>query len=125
MGTLDVLSFQQYAADVRRTAGSKIDFDYHVPAIAGEAGEVAELFKKYKYHDIREFKGKPFLDALQEELGDVLWGIVNCANYFGLDIDSLVRANCNKRSARYPQGFVAGGGIRDENIVCGGHGDYQ
>jgi NTP pyrophosphatase (non-canonical NTP hydrolase) len=119
-----VLSFKEYAADVRRTAGGKIDFDYHTPAITGEAGEVAELFKKYKYHDIREFKGKPFLEALEEELGDVLWGIVNCANYFGLDIDSLVRANCNKRAARYPQGFVSGGGIRDENIVCGGHSDY-
>lgn len=119
------MNFKQYADDVKSTAGSSIDFEYHPTAICGEAGEVAELFKKYKYHNIREFKGKTFLEALEEELGDVLWGVVNCANYFDLDIDTLVRANCDKRAARYPQGFVVGGGNRDENVVCGGHGDYQ
>jgi NTP pyrophosphatase (non-canonical NTP hydrolase) len=106
------LCFRDYAINVKGTAGPNIDWDYHVPAITGEAGEIAELFKKYKYHGIRDFKGKTFLDSLEEELGDVLWGIVNCANYFGLDMDAVVRANCDKRAARYPTGFKEGGGIR-------------
>jgi len=77
--------------------------------LAGEAGEVVELIKKHAFH------GKPLdLDALRGECGDLAWYLAEVATLAGLDLGDVLEGNVEKLRARYPDGFVEGGGVRDE-----------
>jgi NTP pyrophosphatase (non-canonical NTP hydrolase) len=68
--------------------------------VAGEAGEVADLLKKYHFH------GRP-LDAVRLglELGDVLFYVTALAELHGLTLEAIAEANVAKLNARYPDGF--------------------
>jgi len=75
--------------------------------LCGEAGEVADLVKKATWH------GRPLCPAdIAIELGDVLWYVADLATALGLTLDEIAAMNVAKLKARYPDGFVVGGGIR-------------
>lgn len=67
------------------------------PGLAAECGEVCGLLQKACY------KGLPQLDkdALFEELGDVLWYLTNIAEWAGLSIEDVMRANIEKLEKRH------------------------
>lgn len=68
--------------------------------IAGEAGEVADIIKKYSFHGHEMDK-----DDLAKELGDVLWYLSNIANEVGIDLERIAMLNIEKLQKRYPNGF--------------------
>lgn len=72
-------------------------------AIAGEAGEVADIVKKVVA------QGKAY-DAyeLTLELGDVLWGVAVMADTMGVSLTEVVEALQAKLNRRYPNGNAAG-----------------
>lgn len=76
--------------------------------LTGEAGEATDLLKKSFFH------GAP-LDAekLKKELGDVLYYISALGYEFGWSLEEIAEGNNAKLQARYPNGFVLGGGIRE------------
>ena len=75
--------------------------------LCGEAGEFAEHVKKHM------FMGKPLDSAhLAKELGDVLWYVALACEVLGISLQDVCDANIAKLSARYPNGFVNGGGVR-------------
>lgn len=75
--------------------------------LAGEVGEVVELIKKDR------FQAQPLDPAkLCLELGDVLWYLTDLAHQYGLSLADVAEANSRKLRARYPDGFVPGGGVR-------------
>lgn len=68
--------------------------------LCGEAGEVAELIKKWVGH------GHPLeKDKIKEELGDVLWYLAALATHMGFSLEVVARENIDKLKARYPDGF--------------------
>jgi NTP pyrophosphatase (non-canonical NTP hydrolase) len=68
--------------------------------IAGEAGEVAEIVKKYIGH------GHPMdREKLCKELGDVLWYLSAVATLMGFTLSEVATANVEKLKKRYPEGF--------------------
>lgn len=71
------------------------------------AGKVSEAVKKDVFH------ARP-LDPVQlrDELGDLLWYIAATACDYGLTLSEVAETNVAKLRARYPEGFVPGGGIR-------------
>lgn len=70
--------------------------------LAGEAGELIDLFKKWLFHE------KPLdEDHAKKELGDCLWYIAEIAYCFGWDLDEVMQMNNDKLIARYPEGFSA------------------
>jgi NTP pyrophosphatase (non-canonical NTP hydrolase) len=75
--------------------------------LAGEAGEVADLYKK-QFEQSRE----PTRAQLIGELGDVLWYIARIAALEDISLAEVANANLTKLRARYPNGFVPGGGVR-------------
>lgn len=76
--------------------------------LAGECGEVAELVKKAVFHDVGIDR-----DKLLKELGDVSWYVAALASKLKAALgDDVLQPNIDKLKARYPGGFVAGGGIR-------------
>ena len=79
--------------------------------IAGEAGEVADLFKKHVGH------GHPLdVDKLRLELGDVLWYVAAIATMHGLSLSEVAEANLKKLEARYPNGFSTEASIARKDV---------
>ncbi len=77
--------------------------------ITGEAGEIAEDIKKHVFH------GKALdSDAVAKELGDLLWYIAVMSHELGYPLADVMAQNVAKLKARYPSGFVEGGGFRGE-----------
>lgn len=71
------------------------------------AGRIADAVKKDEYH-----KRPVDRAAMLKELGDVLWYTAALATDYGFTLEDVARANVVKLKARYPQGFVHGGGQR-------------
>jgi len=105
-------AFEVFQAECARLRNPKETMDYWVHGITGEAGEVADVVKKYRYHGVTDFKGDDFLTALEKELGDTLHGLAGMCNYLDLNLATVARKNIEKLELRYPTGFVPGGGLR-------------
>lgn len=68
--------------------------------VAGEAGEVAEHFKKTYFH------GKQIPDReLFLELGDIMWYIAAICTRKGWKLEDVAEANVQKLLERHPDGF--------------------
>lgn len=68
--------------------------------LAGEAGEVSDIIKKWIFHEKRLNE-----EHLKKELGDVMWYIALICDSFGFSLDEILQMNVNKLMARYPDGF--------------------
>ena len=115
------MTFSEYEQLAQRTSNTETWHDKLENAIyglVGEVGEIVDLWKKYR------FQGHPLdVVAIHEELGDVLWYIVECIRgadlysrapdaegmdevpYYSLDI--VAKENIKKLRRRYPDGFDA------------------
>ena len=96
-------AFYHYETSVMRTAGGQPARDVYLACalgLAGEAGEYADLIKKYLFHG-------HILDHEKalEELGDVLWYIARVALQHGSSLTEVAEMNVRKLRARYPNGF--------------------
>lgn len=75
-----------------------VDTNYCIIALNGEAGEVAEWYKKFI------LRGNPTgllsKDDLKKELGDVLFYLVALAARNGWTLEEIMQANCDKLQDR-------------------------
>ncbi|WP_099221589.1 nucleoside triphosphate pyrophosphohydrolase family protein [Listeria costaricensis] len=95
------MDFKEYQELAKRTAA------HHEQAltnyglgVAGEAGEVVELIKKYAFHGHDLDKA-----ALTKELGDLLWYISQIAEWANIEMEDVAEMNIKKLKKRYPHGF--------------------
>lgn len=94
-----------YREEVLRTANMKFKdvrykFVMGALGLTGEAGEVADLFKKYLYH------GTPFdKSAVLKELGDLRWYIEYLLISLDSSMEEIEKLNIEKLHKRYPEGF--------------------
>lgn len=77
--------------------------------LCGEAGEVADLVKKWQYQGHNLDKKKVI-----EELGDVCWYVAVASEALGIDLEEVMRRNVEKLKARYPSGFDVNNSINRE-----------
>jgi len=78
-------------------------------SLVGEAGEVAEKYKKI----IRDKDGVISVEdknELVKELGDVLWYIAVLAQYLDVSFDELAKLNLDKLGSRAKRGKLGGKG---------------
>jgi len=68
--------------------------------LAGEAGEVLDLFKKWIFTQKKYDR-----DALIKELGDVEFYLQALRNELKITRDEILDANMLKLAARHPEGF--------------------
>ena len=85
------------------------DVNYCVCGLCGEAGEVANKFKKVKRDDHKIITEKRRMD-LAHELGDVLWYVAMCANELGLELEAIAQMNYEKLKSRQERGKIGGEG---------------
>ena len=77
--------------------------------LVGEAGEVAEKFKKI----IRDKEGiinQKDKQEITKELGDVLWYIAVMADYMGVEFEQIAQTNLDKLQSRKQRGTSRGSG---------------
>jgi len=77
--------------------------------LVGESGEVAEQVKKHLFHGLPLDREK-----VKKELGDVLWYLATVASTAEIPLSEVAEANIAKLQARYPEGFITGGGKRED-----------
>ena len=107
------MTLNEYAALAQRTSNQKAPsgkLENGCLGLAGEAGEVCDVLKKYLYqgHELDRVK-------MALELGDVMWYVVETAAGLDLTLETIACMNIEKLRKRYPQGFEAERSVnRDE-----------
>ena len=108
-----MMQANDYQKEALRTAGKKSKNDLilnGVLGLNGEAGEVADILKKYLFQG-HELDTEEMID----ELGDVCWYIAILAKGLNVELDEVLKHNVEKLRKRYPEGFDSKKSInRDE-----------
>ncbi len=106
------MNFKDYQKKSRKTAlypNKGKNYIYPVLGLVGEAGEIAEKFKKI----IRDDKGKITKAKkieIEKELGDVLWYISQIATELKIELDSVAKNNLEKLNSRLKRNCIKGSG---------------
>ncbi|MDB5175716.1 MAG: MazG nucleotide pyrophosphohydrolase [Candidatus Saccharibacteria bacterium] len=106
------MTFDEYQAAALKTARKKTDRDellHLVLGLMGEAGEIAEKFKKL-IRDHESDESKIDRADIGKELGDVLWYIAVLANYLDIPLDDIATKNIAKLADRQKRGTIKGSG---------------
>ena len=82
---------------------------YPVLGIVGEAGEIAEKFKKL-HRDCGGIANEAFKTDIIKELGDVLWCIAELCTKLEIDMDTVAATNIEKLYSRKERGQLHGSG---------------
>ena len=77
--------------------------------LMGEAGEIAEKFKKI-YRDKNGVFDKEDKQEITMELGDVLWYIAVISHYLEISMQDIVDLNLEKLKDRQKRGKLSGSG---------------
>jgi NTP pyrophosphatase (non-canonical NTP hydrolase) len=87
--------------------GSHEAITYTIFGLIGEAGEIANKWKKH----LRD--GVPFDQVraqVLDEAGDVLWYLARLATEFGESLDNVAQDNLDKLTDRKERGVISGNG---------------
>lgn len=99
---MNLMTINEYQEAALRTAndyGKELITECAL-GLSGEAGEVTDLIKKWRFqgHKLRT-------DKIIEELGDVAWYIAVMAAALNVELDTVLQHNVDKLKKRYPEGF--------------------
>jgi len=102
-------------AEFLRGFAAERDWDqFHTPknlamALAGEAGELLEIFQWLTPEESASVAGDPARRrAVEDELADVLQYVVRMADVLGIDLTEAVWRKLRENAERYPAGEVRG-----------------
>jgi len=98
------MDLKEYQAIAKTTA--KIDFKTPEEEImcwglgvTGEAGDIGSCIKKTFAHK------KDVKEGIKENIGDMLWYTAMICNFFGWDLEEVLKQNIEKLKKRFPEGF--------------------
>lgn len=105
------MKLNEYQEQAIATAiyGEGNSINYPILGLVGEAGELANKYKKVLRDDdgiLHPDKRK----ALQDELGDVLWYMAALARDLGTDLETIAKNNIEKLHSRKARGKIGGSG---------------
>jgi NTP pyrophosphatase (non-canonical NTP hydrolase) len=106
------MDFKEYQKKSRKTAiypNAGNNFIYPTLGLSGEAGEVAEKIKKV-LRDKNGIIDEETREAIQKELGDVLWYVSQIASELKLNLDDIAEKNIEKLYSRMERGKLNGSG---------------
>ncbi|MBR2137558.1 MAG: nucleoside triphosphate pyrophosphohydrolase family protein [Alphaproteobacteria bacterium] len=83
--------------------GKYARLDNAVAGLSGESGEIADLWKKIKFHQLAY--DEEIKDKLIKELGDVCWYLCLAANALNVPLNEIIEKNIRKLHERHPHGF--------------------
>ena len=85
--------------------GNYARLDHAVTGLTGEAGEVADVWKKVKFMGL-EYNADT-REKMIKELGDVCWYLMSAATALNIPFDEIINRNIEKLKARHPNGYSA------------------
>ena len=95
--TLNDYQKQAYGTAVYPGQGTKAGLEYTLFGMLGEAGEIANFYKKILRSEESPYNQREkFLD----ELGDVVWYVLAALKELGYTAEDLAQFNLNKLAAR-------------------------
>jgi NTP pyrophosphatase (non-canonical NTP hydrolase) len=103
------LSEYQKKATATAIYGDGNKINYPILGLVGEAGELANKYKKI-LRDNDGLMTPEKLHDLQDELGDVLWYVAALANDLHITLDEVAERNINKLESRKARGVIGGSG---------------
>jgi NTP pyrophosphatase (non-canonical NTP hydrolase) len=105
------MRFDDYQQAALRTAiyAERHRIIYPALGLASEAGEVAGKIKKVLRDQEGDFAKAP-IEAIRDELGDVLWYVAVLAADLGLSLEQIAADNVAKLAARRQRGTIGGAG---------------
>jgi NTP pyrophosphatase (non-canonical NTP hydrolase) len=105
------MRFDDYQKAALRTAiyAERHRVIYPALGLASEAGEVAGKVKKVLRDQDGAFDKAP-IEAIKDELGDVLWYVAVLAADLGLSLEQIAADNVAKLAARRQRGTIGGAG---------------
>lgn len=106
------MEFTTYQEKSRKTAGYPAighPLIYPTLGLVNEAGEVAGKIKKV-FRDKGGQINEETRQALQAELGDVLWYLAQICTELGLSLEEVAEANIKKLYDRLERGVIRGEG---------------
>ncbi len=77
--------------------------------LIGEAGELADKFKKIIRDENGELSDEK-RDLIKKELGDVLWYIASISEYLDFELDDVAQTNIDKLASRQKRNKLHGSG---------------
>lgn len=105
--TLD--EYHQAALKTAANMDKKNELFHLVLGLVGEAGEVAEKFKKL-VRDHASDESKIDREDIAKELGDVLWYLTVLGHYLDIPLDTIAQKNIAKLADRQKRNVLAGSG---------------
>ena len=100
------MELQEYSKLIKRTLhnlDSLRDNNLHMAlGLVDEVGEVVKLFKKELAYG-KEVDKK----QLEEEIGDLMWFLVNLADFNDIDLEEAMQKNIDKLKKRYAEKFTS------------------
>jgi len=107
------MTLDEYQAGTLETASYPImgpnGLVYPIMGLLGEAGELADKFKKV-LRDSGGLISEDVRAALVKELGDVLWYAARVAGHLDADLSEVAAANLAKLRDRKARGVICGSG---------------
>ena len=79
--------------------------DHAVTGLTGEAGEVADVWKKIKFMGMEY--NEESRQKMIKELGDVCWYLFSIATALDVPVEQIIDGNIEKLKARHPHGYSA------------------
>lgn len=89
--------------------GNRVKYIYPALGLAEEAGEVAGKFAKA----VRDDNGIIYAErkeAIEKELGDVLWFVAECCFVLNVSLEEVAQKNLDKLTSRKERGVIHGSG---------------
>lgn len=107
--TLNVYQKQALTTAISSDQNTNIDRSILALGIAGEAGEVADKWKKILAYSSGLYTNDD-LNELAKEMGDVLWYLAVFADSFGLNLEAIAQKNLSKLADRKSRSVLKGNG---------------
>lgn len=99
----DELFAQRFKLLSEKLKGRYSRMDNSIAGLAGEAGEVADMWKKIKFHGLEY--NEETCEKLIKELGDICWYLFSVADVLDISVEEIINKNITKLKARHEHGF--------------------
>lgn len=99
----DELFEQRFKLLSEKLNGHFSRMDNSIAGLAGEAGEVADIWKKIKFHGL-EYNPET-REKLIKELGDICWYLFSVADALDVSVEEIINKNIEKLKTRHTHGF--------------------
>ena len=87
----------------QQLGGQYARLDTAIAGMAGETGEIADIWKKIKFQD-KELSEEN-IDDLLHEIGDLYWYLAQASMALGVSPEKIIEMNVEKLKKRHPHGF--------------------